>query len=401
VKILITSPIFPPDLGGPATYVPSLAGFLVERGHSVTVVAFCSDPAPSGWSFAVISIPRRWMPLRYLHDFLVVLREAGRHDLVYVNEHLALHVALAARLRGKPIVIRAYVDGTWEITHRLGWHTDSITDYQLRRYDWRVTVLRRLQRMWWGWMTRIIVPSRFIHGIVESHGIPAQKIRLIHNAYHGPATFEPTRAACRERLGLPHGRVVLLSICRLMVWKGVDGLIRALARLPETHHLYVAGDGDEQAAWTALAARLGLSDRVHFLGNVPHAELMGWIRAADLFLLNSSYEGLSHTLLEVMWLGTPAAVSAVGGNVELIEDRVSGRSFPHQAEDAILRAVTEILGDPTRRERYVAAARERVADFARDGIFERTERLFHEAAGTTPAPAHGAPLPRASSHATT
>jgi glycosyltransferase involved in cell wall biosynthesis len=401
VKILITSPIFPPDLGGPATYVPSLGEHLTRGGHEVTVVAFCSDPSPSGWPFRVISIPRRWMPLRYLHDFVVVLREAGRHDLVYINEHLALHVALAARLRGKPVVIRAYVDGTWEITHRLGWHRDSITDYQLRRYDWRFSILRRLQRMWWGWMTRIIVPSRFIHGIVEGHGIPAQKIRLIHNAYHGPATYAPDRGACRMRLSLPDDRVVLLSICRLMVWKGVDGLIRVLARMPETHHLYVAGDGDELEAWTELAARLGLADRVHFLGNVPHADLMGWIRAADLFLLNSSYEGLSHTLLEVMWLGAPAAVSAVGGNVELIEDRVNGRTFPHQDEEAILAAATEILSDPSVRERYVARGVERAAAFAREGIFERTEQLFLEAAGRAPSATPEAPLPQDPARATT
>jgi glycosyltransferase involved in cell wall biosynthesis len=401
VKILITSPIFPPDLGGPSTYVPSLAGYLVGRGHAVTVVAFCSDPAPSGWPFRVVSIPRRWLPLRYLHDFVAVLREAGRHDLVYVNEHLALHVALAARLRGRPIVIRAYVDGTWEITHRLGWHDDTITDYQLRRYDWRVAVLRRLQRMWWGWTSRIIVPSRFIHGLVEGHGIPAQKLRLIHNAYHGPTDYAHGRDACRARLGLPGERVVLLTICRLMVWKGVDGLIRALARMPETPHLYVAGDGDELENWTGLAARLGLAGRVHFLGNVPHADLMGWIRAADLFLLNSSYEGLSHTLLEVMWLGTPAAVSAVGGNVELIEDGVSGRTFPHQDVDAIGAAATEILSDPAGRDRYAARAREAATAFAREGIFERTERLFLEAAGRSDASALDAPLPRGPAHATT
>jgi glycosyltransferase involved in cell wall biosynthesis len=255
--------------------------------------------------------------------------------------------------------------------------------------------------MWWGWMRAIIVPRAFIRGIVEGPGIPAQKLHLTHTAYPGPSAFEPARAACRARLGLPPERVVLLSVCRLMVWKGVDGLIRALARMPEAHHLYVAGDGDELENWTGLAARLGLADRVHFLGNVPHAELMGWIRAADLFLLNSSYEGLSHTLLEVMWLGAPAAVSAVGGNVELIQDRVNGRTFPHQDEQAILAAAQEILSDPAVRDRYVARGRERAAAFAREGIFERTERLFLEATGQSSPEEHAAHLPRGPAHATT
>jgi glycosyltransferase involved in cell wall biosynthesis len=381
MRILITSPIFPPDLGGPSTYVPSLASDMAARGHEVTVVAFCSDPEPKGWPFRVISIPRQWMPLRYLKDFLTVLREAGNADLVYINEHLALHVALAARLRGKPTMVRVCVDGTWEISHRLGWHSDTITDYQFRTYGWKVAFARRLQRMWWGWMDRIIAPSRFLKSIVEGYGVPEQMVDLVHNAYHGPIEFPDTRETCRQRLGLPADQVVLLSICRLMIWKGVDGLIRVLKKLPENHHLYVAGDGDELDNWKNVAAELGLSDRVHFLGNVPHAEVMTWIRASDVFLLNSAYEGLSHTLLEVMWLGTPAAVSAVCGNPELIEDRVNGRGYAFQDEEAILDSIQEILGDPERAQLYVERSRQKVADFARDGIFGRMERIFLNVAG--------------------
>jgi glycosyltransferase involved in cell wall biosynthesis len=393
VRILITSPIFPPDLGGPATYVPSVAADLVRRGHEVTVVAFCSDPSPRGWPFRVVSIPRRWLPLRYLHDFLAVLREAGRHDLVYINEHLALHVALAARLRGTPSIVRTYVDGTWEISHRLGWHDDTIDAYQLNHYGWKVELLRGLQRAWWGWVRRIIVPSRFIQGLVEGHGVTPQKIALIHNAYHGPLEFAESQAACRARLGVPAERVVLLTICRLMIWKGVDGLIRALHELPGSHHLYVAGEGDELESWTALAGRLGLGGRVHFLGHVPHERLMAWIRAADVFLLNSTYEGLSHTLLEVMWLGTPAAVSAVGGNVELIEDGVNGRSFAPSDVPAIAGAVRQIVADGAQAAVYTRRSRAKVeAGFARDAIFAATERLFLEVTGR-PVPADsGSPL---------
>jgi glycosyltransferase involved in cell wall biosynthesis len=392
MNIVVTSPIFPPDIGGPSTYVPSLASWLAARGHAVTVVAFCSDPAPSGWPFRVVSVPRLWMPLRYALDFLQTWRAAQGVDVVYINEHLALHVALAARLRGVPSVIRTYVDGTWEITHRLGWHADTIDDYQLKAYDWRIRLLRRLQRAWWGWARRLIVPSRFIQRLVEDHGVPSQKIELIPNAYHGPLTYEPTREQCRARLSLSADRVVLLSICRLMIWKGVDGLIRALARFPASHHLYVAGDGDELQRWTALARELGLADRVHFLGNVPHAEVMAWIRAADMFLLNSNYEGLSHTLLEVMWLGLPAAVSAAGGNVELVEDRVTGRSFVPQDVDAIVDAIREMTGDPAAARRYADRSRAKVkAGFAREAIFERTERLLLQVAGL-PVPATPEPI---------
>ena len=56
MRVLLTTPVFPPDLGGPATYVPSVGRFLVERGHEVRVIAFCSDSSPTGYPFAVESI---------------------------------------------------------------------------------------------------------------------------------------------------------------------------------------------------------------------------------------------------------------------------------------------------------------------------------------------------------
>jgi glycosyltransferase involved in cell wall biosynthesis len=394
VRILITSPIFPPDLGGPATYVPSLATWLTERGHQVTVVCFCSDPDPQGWPFKVVAIPRAWMPLRYLRHFLAVLRELRHAELLYINEHLAFLVALAGRLTGKRMVIRVMVDSTWEITHRLGWHRDTITDYQFKTYGWRVAWTRRIQRLWWSWVDRIITPSNFLRNIVLGYGVNPQRVELIHNAYHGPSEFEPSRDACRERLGLPPGRVVLLSICRLMIWKGVDGLIRALQQLPENHHLYVAGDGDQELAWKKVADDLGLSERVHFLGNVPHGELMAWIRAADCFLLNSQYEGLSHTLLEVMWLGLPAAVSDVCGNPELIEDRVNGRTFAPHDIDGIVAAIRDLLADPEQTATYVQRGLDKVANFSREKTFARKEALFLSVLGqSAPTALHPADAP--------
>ena len=349
-------------------------------------MAFCSDPDPQGWPFQVISVPRSSMLLRYWLDFYAVWKAVKGADLLYINEHLALHVAFAGRLRGIPMVIRVCVDGTWEITHRLGWHDDPITQYIHKTYGWRVRWARKVQKLWWGWMRRIIAPSRFLESVVLGHDVAPQKIQLIHNAYHGPLELKVSKEAAREAVGLPGDTKILLAICRLMIWKGVDGIIRSLERLPENHHLYVAGDGDELEAWTVLAENLGLSDRVHFLGNVPHTDLMTWIRASDVFVLNSSYEGLSHTLLEVMWLGLPAAVSAVCGNPELIEDRVNGRAFDFQDVDGIVDAVGEIIADSQTANDYVEKSKEKVQDFARDKIFARTEDLFFEIVGQ-PGPA--------------
>jgi glycosyltransferase involved in cell wall biosynthesis len=377
MRVLITSPVFPPDLGGPAVYVPSLGRFLVERGHEVKVVAFCSEEAPSGHPFPVIAIARGPLPLRYLKAFLAVLREARGCDVVYVQEHLALLHVLAARLRRRPVMIRIMVDGAWEIAHRKGWcGDDDIVTFQGKRYGWKVGLTRFLQRTWWGWCTHIISCSEFLRQIlIQSYGVAPEKVQRIFNAYHGPdpnlVVQSPEEA--RRELGLaPDGRY-LLTICRLMGWKGVDGILCALARLPQDVRLLIAGDGDMEGPWRALAAELGLGERAIFLGNVPHTRIPLLIRASDAFVLNSRYEGLSHTLLEVQSLGTPIVASRVCGNPEVVEDEVSGLLVDPKDPAELERALRRLLDDPELGRRMAAEGRRCASRFSRELTFSEVE----------------------------
>ncbi|MEM1448978.1 MAG: glycosyltransferase family 4 protein [Planctomycetota bacterium] len=382
MRVLITSPVFPPDLGGPAVYVPSLGRFLVERGHDVHVVAFCSDPKPAGYPFRVTAISRGSLPVRYLRAFFAVLRAAKDADVVYVQEHLALLHVLAAKLRRKPVVIRIMVDGSWEIAHRKGWcGGDDIVTFQGKDYGWKVGLTRFLQRSWWGWCSRIICCSEFLRGIlVEHHGVPADKAVTVLNAYHGPRAGDvpETRAEARAKLGLESGRRYVLTVCRLMVWKRVDGIIRAIGDLPDDVHLLVAGDGDMEGEWRALARDLGVDGRVHFLGNVPHADIPLHVRAADAFVLNSEYEGLSHTLLEVQALGTPIVASGVCGNPEVVEDDVNGLLVDPRDPATLVAALRRVLDDPALGERYVAAGHDRAARFDRETTFSRVEQILSD-----------------------
>ncbi|HJM56078.1 MAG: hypothetical protein CMJ98_06560 [Planctomycetes bacterium] len=383
MRVLITSPVFPPDLGGPATYVPSLGRFLVGRNHDVRVVAFCSDPAPSGYPFSVKTISRGSLPVRYLKAFWAVFKAAKGCDVVYVNEHLALLHVLAAKLRGVPAVIRIMVDGSWEIAHRKGWcDGDDIVTYQSRSYGWRVGLTRALQRTWWGWCHRIICCSEFLRQIlIQSHGVSQDKAQRIFNAYHGPAVEDvhATPDQARDQLGLNGGRRYVLTICRLMGWKRVDGIIEALQGLPEDVDLLVAGDGDMEEAWRKLAADLGLAERVHFLGNVPHEQIPLYIRSAHVFVLNSEYEGLSHTLLEVLYLGTPIVASGVCGNPEVVEDGVNGLLVDPRDSSTLREALARLLADPGLGERLVAAGLGRRADFDRESTFTQVETVLQEA----------------------
>lgn len=380
MRVLITSPIFPPDLGGPAVYVPSFARFLLDHGHEVKVVAFCSEPEPQGYPYPIRTVSRGPLPVRYLKAFFAVLAEAKDVDIVYVQEHLALLHVLAAKLRGKPVVIRIMVDGAWEIAHRKGWcGDDDIVTFQGKDYGWKVSLTRYLQRKWWGWCSHIISCSEFLRQIlINSHGVAPDKVQKIFNAYHGPKTEDVSadRASLRADLDLDMGKRYVLTICRLMVWKGVSGILEAMAQQPEDVHFLIAGDGDMELPWKQLAKDLGIAERVTFLGNVPHAKIPSYIRACDLFVLNSRYEGLSHTLLEVLYLDTPMVASDVCGNPEVVEHEKNGLLVDAYDSDALAKAMQRMLGDPALCEQFVAQGRTRRGDFERETNFRQVEKAL-------------------------
>jgi glycosyltransferase involved in cell wall biosynthesis len=384
MRILITTPVFPPDLGGPATYVPSIGRWLVERGHELRVVAFCSDPNPTGYPFEVVTIQGS-MPVRYLKAFFAVLKHARSADVVYVQEHLALLHILAAKLAGKGAVIRMMVDGAWEISHRKGWiDGDDIVTFETKDYGWRVKLARALQRRWWAWCGAIISCSEFLRQIaITRYGVAPDKVRRILNAYHGPTRDEvpETPGEARAALGLDEDKRYLLTICRLMVWKGVDGILEALRGLPDDVHLLVAGDGDMLEPWKRLAGELGLAERAHFLGNVPYERIPKLIRAAEVFVLNSEYEGLSHTLLEVSALGTPIVCTGVCGNPEVAEDGVNGLLVPIRDPKALREALDKMLGDKELQQEFVRAGVARMPRFARESTFPEVERTLTRVAG--------------------
>src|SRR5690606_28848220 len=129
-------------------------------------------------------------------------------------------------------------------------------------------------------------------------------LTVVYNALPGERSAPTeTAAEARRRLGLPDGPL-LFTAARLMPLKGIDHTLRALADLPDVR-LVVAGEGPARAELEALTAELGLSDRVRFEGFVERDRLPLYFRAADYTLLYSGGEGLSHTLIESLALGTP------------------------------------------------------------------------------------------------
>ncbi len=335
MKILIATGIFPPETGGPASYVPAIARECLSRGHSVRVITYGAGRGGPAYAFPVVRVPRLFLPFRYFLFFAACLRHGYRTDVIFAQDASSsgLPAALAAFFLRKRFVIKIVGDFSWEYARNTGLYGGSLDDFQLRRaYPLIPAALRRIQRSVCGRASVIIVPSAYLKGIVAGWGVDAGKISVIHNAV---TVLMPREPVSRDPF-------LVFSAGRLVPWKGFDGLIRAFAEasaaFPEAR-LVIAGDGPCRAELEAEARRAGVSDRVAFLGDVPSAVMPALYARAGCFVLFSSYEGFSHVLLEAVAYGVPVIASDAGGNPELITEGVDGILIPSGDEIALTKAI--------------------------------------------------------------
>ena len=174
-------------------------------------------------------------------------------------------------------------------------------------------------------------------------GIDASKV-AVHYTGIDTARFHPSdRTAARAALGIGDGAVIA-TVGALIPRKGQALVIEALPDLPGVHY-WLAGAGEEEGSYRALAERLSVADRVHLMGPVANADLPFLYRAADAVVMPSVSEGLANAWVEALACGTPIVISEAGGAAELVTAPVAGR-IVQRTPQAIAAAVRDILAAP-------------------------------------------------------
>lgn len=180
-------------------------------------------------------------------------------------------------------------------------------------------------------------------------GFPAERI-AVHYTGLDRDRFRPMpraakRDAMAERFGLPATGPLLVTPGALIPRKGQALAIEALKHLPEAH-LALAGTGADEPVLRALAQRLDLGERVHFLGQVLHDVLPGLMAAADVVVLPSEREGLANVWIETLACGTPLVIPDIDGAREVVTTDAAGRIAPRDPE-GIAAAVRDLLETQT------------------------------------------------------
>lgn len=174
-------------------------------------------------------------------------------------------------------------------------------------------------------------------------GIDPAKV-AVHYTGIDTARFSPgDRAAARAALGMGEAPAIA-TVGALIARKGQALVIEALSALPGVHY-WIAGAGEEEGRYRALAKRQGVADRVHLMGPLAQADLPQLYRAADAVVMPSRSEGLANAWVEALACGTPIVISDAGGAAELVTSPKAGR-IVERTPEAIADAVAAILADP-------------------------------------------------------
>lgn len=352
MRVLLVTNVFPPLIGGPATFVDLLGRELARRGHRVTVV--CSSPTRShpsdrDRSFRVVRVSTENRYLYELEIRLVLLRELLLHRRVFVNL-LESYVAEVNRFLRRRFVLKVVGDAAWERARNLGATALDIDAFQAAVAE-RAAVAGEIRKRDGALRQArcIVTPSRYLKDLVVGWGVPSEKVRVIPNGVEDAllaAAPPPPRKGARLRA---------LFVGRLTNWKGVETLLLAVRDLACVE-VAIVGDGPEQPSLRALAAQLGLNGRARFLGRLDRAAARVEMERSDVLVLTSLYEGHSHTLLEAGAVGLPCIASARGGNPEVIDDGGNGLLVPPQDPHALGAALERLARDEPLRHALATAA---------------------------------------------
>jgi glycogen(starch) synthase len=338
VRILYITERFAPLIGGIETMSEYLLSVLRERGHHLHVVTSHSGAAlPDRDTWAGI-------PLTRLH----MLTALTRRDLKLIA---ATRAALSALKRDfQPDFVHIQFSGPSSLFH---WDTLSahptrtlVTLHSvppqmagarslllgtLQKADW-VTAVSAYMLAW----ARAQAPEIEARSSVVYNGVP-------------PVTTVPA--------SLPLDPPCILWIGRMVAWKRVDLLLRALSLMPRVR-LLLAGDGPERAALTALATELGVAERVDFLGWVGRSSLPDLInRATVLVIPSSAEENLPMVAIEAAQMGRPVIAARLSGLPEIIQHGETGVLLDEMTPEALAQALDALLQDPATLTAMGQAAR--------------------------------------------
>jgi glycosyltransferase involved in cell wall biosynthesis len=338
-------------------YRPPAADLEVQNGIQVRFPRFLSIPA----------VGRRFDGVSMAASTLKVTRALVRESSYnLIDAHFSYPDGYAATLVGRRLGLPVTVTmrGT-EVAHS----RDPVR---------RPLLIQALQRA-----TRVFAVSDSLKRLAIELGVPADKIRVIGNGVDLQKFRPIAQIEARRKLGLQPNVPILVSVGGLVERKGFHRVIDCLPALsqsyPDLQYLVVGGpspEGDMSQALRDQVKRLGLQDRVVFVGPVAPEQLHVALSAANVFVLATRNEGWANVFLEAMACGLPVVTTDVGGNPEVVSHAQLGTIVRFGDIEALSTAIDKALSRTWNSAAIIQYAHQNTWDSRVEVILEEFARLI-------------------------
>lgn len=324
-------------IAGAETHLLTLLEGQRARGIDAQFIMLASPSNPMDSMMAASEargIPIQRLPINSHADVMVYSRirqalQTLKPDVAHTHlQHGDLFGIPAARWSGVPVILSSR-------------HNDDIRRKRLP--------VRLLNQALWGMVDGGIAISEAIRKFsIDVEGALPEKVKTIHYGLDltKPLDRAGARSALLGELSLSDETVLIGMVCRLIELKGVQYVIRALAKIADQFpdaHVVIAGDGPLRDSLTAEARNLGITDRVHFLGwrsDIPRV-----MTALDTLVVASDREGFGLVILEAMAQQIPVIGTNVSAIPEVIADEETGLLVPPRDADTLAAALSRLLTD--------------------------------------------------------
>ena len=344
MKMVLVSGIYRPEIGGPATYIPSLAENLLSRNYNVEVVTLKDSIAVKQnepWTVNYINRDQ-FLFTRFLKTVLLIFKKIKGADVIFANG-LLQETAIAGLLVRTRSVAKVVSDPVWERALNNNETSLNVVDFNNSNLKFK----HKLQRILLRWSLNrfgvVTCPSVQLKNIIENWGV------------YKPIEFIPNGVSLVTEKST-NTDFDLITVCRLISLKNIDKIIRASVKTNTS--VAVVGSGPEEYNLRELVISLG--GKVTFFGQLDKNEVNKILLRSKIYLNLSDHEGLSFSLLEAMSSGLPSIVSNIQGNTNVITNGIDGIVVDVKNENQLINAIKTLMDSQSTRLEYGLAARSKI-----------------------------------------
>ena len=339
MRVLVTVGIFPPDIGGPATFVPKIAKYFQDELNYEIEILTLSDNKNSNINddFSVKRIDRN-LPIiyRWLKTIFTIYKLGKNKDLIFVNG-LGTEATIANIFLKKKIIRKIVGDPVWERAYSKAKISESFDEFQVKNYGFSISFQKKVRSFSIKKSDIVVTPSQHLKNFILNLGFK-NKIEIINNGVFIPE--ENTNIFTNDQINIT-------IVSRLVSHKNIKKIIRAISDLNDPLiYLNIIGDGPELNQLQRISLESNNKDNIIFHGKLNRDEIDHIFLNSDIYVQASNYEGLPHSLLEAMSYGIPVLCTPVGECKEILgnEDRGYILDLP-VSKNNIKSKISQIIGE--------------------------------------------------------